>query len=134
MKRPWVGNVRKMENVIIQEILFSTADEITPRDVDFDTVQPEEPHKEQSFQQLSYKKAKENTLQRFNFDYIGSPLAASNGNVTQAARLCELERQALQQIMRRYGIKADLFRKKTITFSEETRISTNLIKLPNIER
>ena len=69
-------------------------------------------YKEQSFQQLSYKKAKEKTLQRFNFDYIGSLLAASNGNVTQAARSCGMERQALQQIMRRYGIKADFFTKK----------------------
>jgi DNA-binding NtrC family response regulator len=112
LKRPWVGNVREMENVIIQGILFSTADEIAPRDVDFDTNLPEEPYMEQSFQQLPYKKAKEKTLQRFNFDYIGSLLADSNGNVTQAARSCGLERQALQQIMRRYGIKADFFRKK----------------------
>jgi transcriptional regulator of acetoin/glycerol metabolism len=34
-----------------------------------------------------------------------------NGNVTQAAKTCGLERQALQQIMRRYGISADDFRK-----------------------
>jgi transcriptional regulator with GAF, ATPase, and Fis domain len=30
--------------------------------------------------------------------------------VTQAAKLCGLERQVLQQIMRRYGIKAEDFR------------------------
>ena len=32
--------------------------------------------------------------------------------VTQAARDCGLERQALQQIMRRYGLTADPFREK----------------------
>jgi transcriptional regulator of acetoin/glycerol metabolism len=39
-------------------------------------------------------------------------LTRSQGNVTQAAKKCGLERQALQQIMRRYGIDADLYRDK----------------------
>ena len=38
-------------------------------------------------------------------------LAENQGNVTQAARQCGLERQSLQQIMRRFGIKADDYRK-----------------------
>ncbi len=59
---------------------------------------------------LSYKEAKERNLQHFNSDYIGRLLAECKGNVSQAARHCGLERQALQQIMRRYGIRADEFR------------------------
>ena len=112
LTRPWVGNVREMENVIIQGILFSTGDEIPLRDIDFNKVLPEKPKINQSYQKVPYKEAKKNTLQEFNFNYIGSLLAANNGNVTQAARSCGLERQALQQIMRRYGITADTFRKK----------------------
>jgi len=112
LTRPWVGNVREMENVIIQGILFSTGDEIPLRDIDFNKVLPEKPKINQSYQKVPYKEAKKNTLQEFNFNYIGSLLAANNGNVTQAARSCGLERQALQQIMRRYGIDADTFRKK----------------------
>jgi DNA-binding NtrC family response regulator len=112
LKRPWLGNVREMENVIIQGILFSSSDEIKPSDVDFTKIQPEEIRPDKSLQQLSYKEAKEQTLKRFNVGYIDNLLAASNGNVTQAARSCGIERQALQQIMRRYGIKADKFRKK----------------------
>jgi DNA-binding NtrC family response regulator len=49
-------------------------------------------------------------LRRFNHAYIGHLLHECQGNVTQAARLCGLERQALQQIMRRYGIDAEKFR------------------------
>jgi DNA-binding NtrC family response regulator len=112
LKRPWVGNVREMENVIIQGILFSTTDDIRPRDVDFNEILPDGPPMEHPFQQLPYKEAKEQTLQQFNAGYIGSLLTANNGNVTQAARSCGLERQALQQIMRRYKVKADAFRKK----------------------
>ena len=45
--------------------------------------------------------------------FIGNLLKAHRGNVTQAAKSCGLERQALQQIMRRYGIKAAKFRTGT---------------------
>lgn len=110
LKRPWVGNVREMGNLIIQGILFAGTDEISPRDVDLEKILPLEPRVEQAFLPLPYKEAKERTLHRFNSNYIGELLAANNGNVTQAARSCGLERQALQQIMRRYGIKADTFR------------------------
>jgi DNA-binding NtrC family response regulator len=112
LKRPWFGNVREMENVIIQGILFSTTDEIRPCDIDSIEILPDGPRMEHSLQQLPYKEAKEHTLQHFNAGYIGNLLAANNGNVTQAARSCGLERQVLQQIMRRYKVKADAFRKK----------------------
>jgi DNA-binding NtrC family response regulator len=112
LKRPWIGNVREMENVIIQGILFSTTDEITPRDIHFNEILPEDPHMVNPFQELPYKEAKEQTLQHFNAEYIGNLLITNQGNVTQAARSCGLERQALQQIMRRYNIKADTYRKK----------------------
>jgi DNA-binding NtrC family response regulator len=58
-----------------------------------------------------YKTAKEEMLKAFNSDYIGELLTRFSGNVTQAAKHCGLERQSLQQIMRRYGIKGDRFRK-----------------------
>ena len=112
LKRPWVGNVREMENVIIQGILFSTTDEITPRGIHFNEILPEDSHRENPFQELPYKEAKQQTLQHFNAGYIGNLLTVHQGNVTQAARSCGLERQALQQIMRRYNIKADTFREK----------------------
>ena len=111
LKRPWTGNVREMENVIIQGILFSGSDEIKPEDVDFNKVLPGKIRSRQPLQQLPYKEAKDQMLQGFNADYIGDLLAASNGNVTQAARSCGLERQALQQIMRRYEIASESFRK-----------------------
>jgi transcriptional regulator with GAF, ATPase, and Fis domain len=42
--------------------------------------------------------------------YVERLLTLTQGNVSQAARICGLERQALQQIMRRFGIQADGFR------------------------
>ena len=111
MQRTWEGNVREMENVIMQGILFSGGDEITPRDVGFKKKTQNSGFTGRTFQDVAYKDAKEQVLKQFNADFIGNLLIMNKGNVTQAARLCGLERQALQQIMRRYGIKAEPFRK-----------------------
>lgn len=111
MNKSWEGNVREMENVIVKGILFSPGAEIEPEHVGLQAEKQEvSAALEKSIQGLPYKEAKELTLKRFNSNYIGDLLARSKGNVSQAARLCGLERQALQQIMRRYGIKADAYR------------------------
>jgi len=112
LARPWEGNVREMENIIIQGIMFSGEDDILPRDVGLEQEEGESLRTpDESLLHRPYKEAKEKTLQQFNSTFIGRLLTQSKGNVTQAARHCGLERQALQQIMRRYGIKADDYRK-----------------------
>ena len=110
LRNSWEGNVREMENVIIQGILFSTDKEIKPRDVN--AVENRKPSRQlkPTDHDMPYKAAKEKNLEQFNHRFIGQLLEEYNGNVSQAARQCGLERQALQQIMRRYGIKADDYR------------------------
>jgi DNA-binding NtrC family response regulator len=111
LARSWEGNVREMENTIVQGILFSTSDEIKPQDVTFSENQKTNSLPDSAYQDMLYKAAKEQTLKKFNHDYLGSLLKTNQGNVTRTARQCGLERQALQQIMRRYKIKADVYRK-----------------------
>lgn len=111
INRTWEGNVRELENVIIQGILFSATEEINPRDMDLSHTKKSEYTNLSSFQNIPYKAAKEETLKQFNHNFIGHLLEFHNGNVTQAARQCGLERQALQQIMRRYEVKAVDFRR-----------------------
>jgi DNA-binding NtrC family response regulator len=110
VNRSWEGNVREMENVILQGILFSPGDEIRPQDVGVIKSKPAEPCFTESTCDLAYKEAKENLLRQFNEAYIGRLLSENHGNVTQAAKECGMERQALQQIMRRYGIRAETYR------------------------
>lgn len=106
----WQGNVRELENCVIQGIMFSSGDEITPQDVGLQTPILKEPAQMDDLSNLPYKAAKEQTLNQFNVAFIGTLLKRHGGNVTRAAGDCGLERQALQQIMRRYDIKADKFR------------------------
>ena len=100
-----------MENMIMQGILFSASEEISTKDVGIGRQSPSgaQPDITPLLNQ-PYKQAKENNLQAFNAAYIGHMLTCSNGNVTQAAKACGLERQALQQIMRRYEISAEPYR------------------------
>jgi DNA-binding NtrC family response regulator len=112
LNRTWEGNVRELENLIIQGILFSLTDQIRPQDIGLSLATSSTNSVDISFQDLPYKKAKEQVLVNFNASYIHNLLTKSQGNVTQAARLCGLERQALQQVMRRYGIKAEPFRNR----------------------
>lgn len=106
---PWTGNVRELENVIIRGIMFSAGEEIQPSDVGFSAYSGCSPCMPDSMS-ASYREAKEDVLRRFHRDYIGSLLARTGGNVTRAAQACGLERQALQQIMRKYGIRSEDFR------------------------
>ena len=110
LKKTWEGNVREMENVIMQGILFSSGEEIKPRDISLNENQKPARRQEPVDNNLPYKVAKEKTLKRFNHSFIGQLLESYSGNVSQAARHCGLERQALQQIMRRYDISADDYR------------------------
>jgi DNA-binding NtrC family response regulator len=108
MGRPWEGNVREMENTIIRGILFSADDQIRVTDLErVEATDKPAAAKKNAVGELPYKAAKAEILKRFNNHYIGEKLSVSNGNVTQAAKDCGMERQALQQVMRRYGISAE---------------------------
>jgi DNA-binding NtrC family response regulator len=111
LTQSWEGNVRELENVIVQGILFSTTNDIHPQDIPLNAHPHASRPAEGFYQNLPYKKAKEQTLQDFNHTYLSNLLTSNRGNVSRAARQCGMERQALQQIMRRYRIKADVFRK-----------------------
>ncbi|WP_022668014.1 sigma-54-dependent transcriptional regulator [Desulfospira joergensenii] len=111
MKQPWPGNVRELENVLIQAILYSKEDRISKSDIMInDMGRKDECLDTGSVSNLAYKEAKENILNRFNHDYIGAKLSMSQGNITQAAKQCGMDRQALQQIMKRYNIDAADYR------------------------
>jgi DNA-binding NtrC family response regulator len=110
MNMPWEGNVREMENLIMRGILFSVDDEIKPHEVGLPAGNRDRSLSNDRYQDMPYREAKDQLLSQFNHTFIGDLLARNRGNVTQAARQCGLERQALQQIMKRYGIKADVYR------------------------
>ncbi len=137
MRYHWSGNVRELENALIQGILYCNSDTMTEADIhlkganifkeirdkqssistvvssDAAVIENDEHYIANNINpllKLSYKEAKERALHIFNHKYIGAMLKLNSGNVTQAAKMCNLERQALQQIIRRFNIDVDEFR------------------------
>ncbi|MEH0019552.1 MAG: sigma-54 dependent transcriptional regulator [Desulfobacter sp.] len=113
MKQHWQGNVRELENVLVQGILYADGDTIRQAHIpvgENSNGHPRELDRETG--RMPYKSAKEKILTQFNHNYIGAMLTMTGGNITQAAKRCAMDRQALQQIMKRYSIDPDTFRSK----------------------
>ncbi|MBI5570399.1 MAG: sigma-54-dependent Fis family transcriptional regulator [Desulfomonile tiedjei] len=109
MNHAWRGNVRELENVLSRAVLLSPSPEIRPEDVGWEAVAEKGCLVPNTVGLLPYKEAKVQVLERFHSQYLSDVLARNHGNVTKAARECGLERQALQQVMRRYGITSREF-------------------------
>jgi DNA-binding NtrC family response regulator len=112
LRRRWEGNVRQLENVVKRAVLLSSGDVIEPHEIGLDQKSDSACISISEIHSMSYKEAKAAALHRFHTEYLSELLRHHQGNVTQAAAACELERQGLQQIMRRYGIKSEGFRQK----------------------
>ena len=114
-QRPWPGNVRELQNTIKSLVLSAAGGTVSLADLglpeDDETARPcgnsfEELHT------LPYNQAKSILVSRFSEGYLRNILVKNHGNVTNAAADCGLERQALQRIMRRYGIISVDFKQK----------------------
>jgi len=112
MKQHWQGNVRELENVLVQGILYAEGDTIKQAHVPIGGAEDNtcDGKLDPETRQMPYKDAKERILTRFNHNYIGAMLTLTSGNITQAAKRCAMDRQALQQIMKRYNIDPEHYR------------------------
>ncbi|UCG14933.1 MAG: sigma-54-dependent Fis family transcriptional regulator [Deltaproteobacteria bacterium] len=110
LRSNWEGNVRELQNIINRAILLSTGDAIEPHEIGWTAELPNSCLVGRELHGMRYKEAKEEVLRRFHAEYLIELLRRNNGNVTHSARECGLERQALQQILRRYGLKSQDFR------------------------
>jgi len=106
MRHHWRGNVRELENVVSRSVLLAQGDLITAEDIQWSFTPSSTDFIGEEQLRLPYKEAKARVLEKFHRDYLSHILTIHEGNVTKAARACGLERQALQQILRRYHVRA----------------------------
>jgi DNA-binding NtrC family response regulator len=102
MRYTWPGNVRELEHVVERAVIFAQHSTVEPEDVILPEPVTEEPE--------SFRVLKARTVERFERDYIIGVLAASQGNISVAAREAKKNRRAFFQLMRKYGIRAETFR------------------------
>ena len=111
LTHPWEGNVRELENVIKRAVVMAPGDTVQAEDIGWAPSAAPPPQTAGPDAEVQpYQEAKRQVLTAFNRDYVARALTASGGNVTQAAQMAGLERQSLQQIMKRCGMRSEDFR------------------------
>lgn len=108
MNYRWEGNVRQLQNTINEACILalSDGDTILPKHL------PSYITKSENSEHiiLDYNKAKKINDEIFTKKYLRNLLAITKGNISQAAKLANIERQSLQKILKKYGVDASEFR------------------------
>ncbi|MFP7753195.1 sigma-54-dependent transcriptional regulator [Thermodesulfobacteriota bacterium B35] len=113
VERRWTGNVRELENAIKRALIFAKTDQLMPEDFDCElSVLPGSRDYGTDLCERSYPEAKRAILEKFTVHYMTGLLERTGGNVSRAAKLAGIERQSLQQLLKRYRISADRFRNR----------------------
>lgn len=113
--RKWPGNIRELRNAIKRLVLLGAEESLSPPEIiDGSKTIPRTSTGDRFADTygLPYNEAKAEVLKFFSQSYLRNLLHKHQGNVTNAAAECKLERQGLQRIMRRYGIISTAFKPK----------------------
>jgi two-component system response regulator GlrR len=100
MQHPWPGNVRELENTVEGAVALATKEMISEDLILSNQV------RNGGFE--SYKNAKEN----FERSYLRQLLEFTEGNVTQAAKLAGKYRADLYELLKKYSLTPEDFRKQ----------------------
>jgi DNA-binding NtrC family response regulator len=113
-QRKWPGNVRELQNSIKRIVLLAAGEWVDLVDISGldDKKKLSTANDFESLYTREYNDAKAEIITQFSTSYLQNLLTRHSGNVTSAAAGCGLERQALQRIMRRYGIVSSDFKTK----------------------
>ncbi|MFT3917699.1 MAG: sigma-54 dependent transcriptional regulator [Anaeromyxobacteraceae bacterium] len=113
--QPWPGNVRQLENAIERAVAVAGGRTVTLADLGPElrappTTTPATPAPAET--RLPYKEAVENARERASKEYLAAILREHDGNVTRAAEAAGMERESLHRLMKRYGLRAEEFRRR----------------------
>jgi transcriptional regulator with GAF, ATPase, and Fis domain len=100
LKYSWPGNIRELENVIQKAVLISKGKMIEPGDIDLDDNASSNLSGPKNQTICSLKSIRENAEKQAIID----ALELSDGNVTVAANLLEIDRKWLTKLIAEYGI------------------------------
>ncbi|MEJ5172690.1 MAG: sigma-54 dependent transcriptional regulator [Hydrogenothermaceae bacterium] len=106
MNYKWEGNVRQLQNVINESCVKAMIRDnfIEPKHLpSYITGSDDE-------EIFDYNLAKKKNDEEFTKRYLTTLLSVTKGNISQAAKLANIERQSLQKILKKYGITASEFK------------------------
>ncbi len=110
VSRQWKGNARELQNEIKRAVIFSKSEMLSPSDFGSSAEVITSRNSAMETDSIDYRGARKKVLAVFNNEYISNLLRRTEGNVSLAAQAAGVERQSLQQVMRKYGISSAQFR------------------------
>ena len=123
MAHSWPGNVRELEHSIMRALIVCGGNRILAHHLGLDekgwqrpdsgngsTEEDSSAAAKGDFPETDdYAKAKRQTVERFQREFVERALESSQGNVSQAALDCGLTRAAFQKILRQLGVDRGAF-------------------------
>lgn len=97
----WPGNARELLNTVQRAALCAGGRQIKAEDI---LLSAQSNEQETISQAGTFQVAKQQTIEKFERNYVEELLARHRGNITQAAREAGKERRAFGRLIKKYGI------------------------------
>lgn len=110
MAYDWPGNVRQLENLIERAIIMAKGNSITHIDLSDDLRRRKVEPPRNLAVHLPFKEAKERVVKEYERDYFMILLGRCRGNITQSAKISQLDMKTLRRKMKEYGLKKKDFK------------------------
>jgi len=99
----WPGNVRELQNMVSRAYYLCASRIIQKADLPL----PDSGKKialEDHMFDMNYKEAKEYVLERFEVEYLTHQLRKNNGNISQTAQACGIDRRSIHRLINKYKL------------------------------
>jgi two-component system, NtrC family, response regulator AtoC len=101
----WPGNIRELENVIERAVALAPQSTLTPDDLPLDVREGKAPAQptDLPLEEASFF-AKTPTLEEVDKRYVQYVLSVSQGNITRAAKILDIDRRSLYRMVERFKV------------------------------
>jgi len=101
----WPGNVRELQNVIERTYYLASPPSIMKTDLPSYLLKDQPVMHPFNWEQLTFKEAKEQILEKFEKDYLQVQLTKFDWNISKTADACGIDRRTIHRLINKYNLK-----------------------------